>query len=75
MREDVVRIGKGSTDLRYRAELLGWEADVKVKFNADVLSAEQVVNLLKISGFSVGLGEWRPQKSGEYGTFDVKPTK
>jgi hypothetical protein len=73
MREDIVRIGKGSTDLRYRGELIGWEADVKVKFNADVLSAEQVVNLLKISGFSVGLGEWRPQKSGEHGCFDVRP--
>lgn len=75
MREDIVRIGRGSTDLRYRGELLDWEADVRVRFNADVLSAEQVVNLLKIGGFSCGLGEWRPARSGEYGTFDVRPSK
>lgn len=75
MAEHIVRIGRGTSDLRFRGEFLGWEADVDVKFNADVLSAEQVVNLLKIGGFSCGLGEWRPARNGEFGTFDVKPRK
>lgn len=70
-REDIVRIGKGSTDLRYRAELLDWECDIEMTFNPHVLSAEQVLNLLKIGGYSVGLGEWRPQRNGDFGTFEV----
>ena len=75
LREDIVRIGRGSTDLRYRGQLNGWETEITVRFNADVLSAEQVVNLLKIGGYSCGIGEWRPQRSGDFGTYTVEPTK
>lgn len=75
LREDVVRIGRGSTDLRYRGQLNGWETEVVVKFNGDVLSAEQVVNLIKIGGYSCGIGEWRPQRSGDFGTYEVEPVK
>jgi len=70
-REDVVRIGRGSTDLRYRCEVLDWECDVEITYNPHVLSAAQVLNLLKIGGYSVGLGEWRPQRNGDFGTFEV----
>ena len=75
LREDIVRIGRGSSDLRYRGQLNGWETDIVIKFNADVLSAEQVINLIKISGYSSGVGEWRPARNGDFGCFDVKPFK
>jgi len=75
MREDMVRIGLGSSDLRYRGELQGWSANVELVINSDVLSVEQVLNLVKIAGFSCGLGEWRPQRSGDFGTFEVEPQK
>lgn len=74
-REDVVRIGRGSTDLRYRAEILDWECPVTLDINPQVLSPVQVLNLLKIGGFSVGLGEWRPQRNGDFGTFEVKKSE
>lgn len=69
MREDTVKIGQGTTDLRFRGETLGWTMDLPIEFNADVLSAEQILNLLQIAGFSNGLGEWRPERNGNYGTF------
>ena len=75
IREDVVRIGRGTSDLRYRAELLDWKVEASITFNADVLSLEQMVNLLKISGFSSGIGEWRPERSGDFGTYAVETTK
>lgn len=75
MREDMVKIGMGSSDLRYRGELQGWSVDIEIVLNSDVLSVEQVLNLLKIAGFSCGLGEWRPQRSGDFGTFEVLPPK
>lgn len=71
MREDMVRIAMGSADIRYRGELIDWSMNLLIKYNADILSAEQVINLLSIAGFSCGLGEWRPQKSGDKGTFEV----
>jgi len=69
MREDMVRIGRGSADLRYRGQLKGWSMKLKIEFNANVFSAEQVMNLLETAGFSQGLGEWRPERNGDYGKF------
>ena len=72
MREDVVRLNGSSADLRYRGELLDWSIDLPIEYNADVLSAEQVLSLLQIAGFACGLGEWRPEKNGDKGTFTVQ---
>lgn len=71
MREDTVKIGQGTTDLRFRGELIGWSIALPIEFNADVISAEQVLNLIQIAGFSNGLGEWRPERNGNYGTFTL----
>ena len=69
MREDMVRVGRGAADLRYRGQLTGWSMVFEIEYNGNVFSAEQVVNLLNIAGFSQGLGEWRPDKSGDHGKF------
>jgi hypothetical protein len=71
MREDMVRIGMGTADIRYRGEFWPWSARVTVTYNANVLSAEQIVNLLNTAGFGVGVGEWRPEKDGQSGRFHV----
>jgi hypothetical protein len=75
MREDMVRIGMGTSDLRYRPMYEEWEADITVTHNADFMSQEQIVNLFNTAGFCSGIGEWRPSSpkcSGPYGTFHVK---
>ncbi|KKM26322.1 hypothetical protein LCGC14_1586020, partial [marine sediment metagenome] len=72
LRRDVVRLNGGPADLRYRPELKDWKMKLNIDYNADVISAEQIVNLLSIAGFSQGLGEWRPERNGDFGTFRVK---
>lgn len=72
MREDMVRIGMGTADLRYRGEFKTWACTLQVRYNTSVISAEQIVNLFNIAGFAVGVGEWRPQKDGSYGMFHVE---
>ena len=69
MREDMVRVGRGSADMRYRGELRGWSMTFDIEYNGDVFSAEEVSNLLETAGFSQGLGEWRPERDGNYGKF------
>jgi hypothetical protein len=70
-REDMVRVGMGSADIRYRGEFREWSADIALRYNANVLSPEQIANLFNTAGFAVGVGEWRPQRDGSYGMFHV----
>lgn len=71
MREDVVRIAMGTADIRHRAEFVEWEVCVPVTYNASIISLEQLVNLFNIAGFGVGIGEWRPERNGVNGTWEV----
>lgn len=70
-REDMVRVGMGTADIRYRGEFRDWRAKLTVRYNANVLSLEQIVNLFNTAGFAIGVGEWRPQKDGSFGMFRV----
>ena len=71
IREDMVRIGMGTADIRYRAEFKDWSTTLTIQYNPKVMSLEQIVNLLNIGGFACGVGEWRPGKDGSFGTFHV----
>jgi hypothetical protein len=70
-REDMVRVGMGTADIRYRGEFRDWSALINIRFNASALSAEQIVNLFNVAGFGVGVGEWRPERDGSFGLFHV----
>lgn len=71
MREDMVRVGMGTADIRYRGEFTDWWAKLLVRYNANVLSESQILNLLNVAGFAVGVGEWRPERDGSSGMFHV----
>lgn len=72
MREDMVRIGMGTADLRYRGEFKTWATTLHIRYNARAMSIEQIINLFNIGGFACGVGEWRPSKDGAFGTFHVE---
>lgn len=76
MRQDVVRIGQGKPDIRFRAEYKNWTAILRVSFNASILSNEQIVNLCATAGMSVGVGEMRPSSpisnTGDCGLWEIR---
>lgn len=74
MREDMVRVGGVSkvSDIRYRGMFKEWSATFPVKYNAAVISEEQIINLFMHGGFACGLGEWRVEKGGSFGMFHVE---
>jgi len=72
IREDMVRIAMGTADIRYRGEFKGWSVDLSIRYNASVISPEQIVNLLTVAGFASGVGEWRPSRNGNFGMFKVE---
>lgn len=71
-REDMVRIGMGTADIRFRAEFPKWECELLIRYNSSVLSDAQIVNLFNTGGFAIGVGEWRPQRDGSFGMFHVE---
>lgn len=74
-REDMVRVGMGVADIRYRGEFKTWKAALNVQFNARMLTPEQIANLFNAAGFGVGVGEWRPERNGSFGRFHVASGK
>lgn len=72
IREDMVRIGMGSADLRYRAEFRNWSMEMILEYNASgELTLEQILNVMNLGGYSVGIGEWRPEKDGDFGRYHI----
>lgn len=71
MREDMVRVGMGGTDLRYRAEFLEWTAILTVTYVTTALDRGSVLSLIDAGGMGVGVGEWRPEKKGQNGTYAI----
>lgn len=72
MREDMVKIAMGTADIRFRPEFPEWSTNLQVRLNARSLTLEQLIHLFNQAGFSVGVGEWRPEKDGSYGMFHVE---
>lgn len=71
-REDIGRIGKGTADLRYRAEFKTWYTELDIQYNSGAVSAEQIINIFNVGGFACGIGDWRPAKDGAFGTFHIE---
>lgn len=57
--EHMVRNSNGSTDIRVRPMWTEWSADVRLRFDADQFTPEDVANLLNRAGAQVGIGEGR----------------
>lgn len=74
MREDVVRVGMSGTDLRYRPEFPEWSTALTVTYVKSSLTRDSVLSLIDAGGLGTGVGEWRPEKDGDFGTFRIDPT-
>lgn len=75
MREDVVTVGRGGTDLRYRPQFIPWSAWLEVTYVTSALTQGSVVSLIEAGGMGVGIGEWRPERDGDFGTYMVDPDR
>lgn len=70
-RMDVTRTSgmNRAPDIRFRPAFQNWKARMIIEFS-DMLSVQTVVDLLNRAGKG-GVGEWRPQRNGTFGTFRV----
>ena len=49
----------------------GWKISFEVRYNANTITPAQLYNLFNNAGFSTGIGEYRPDRSGNLGLFSV----
>ena len=62
-----VRNATGVVDIRSRPMWDEWEADVRIRFDADQFSLTDITNLLSRVGAQVGIGEGRPDSKSSAG--------
>ena len=56
--------------LRTRAKFDEWSCTFAVEGDDELVDKEQLEAWLDIGGRRIGLGDWRPEKSGNYGRFE-----
>lgn len=57
--------------LRTRAKFDEWSCTFSLDTDDEQVDQEQLETWLDIGGRRIGLGDWRPEKSGDYGRFKV----
>lgn len=54
-----------------RAKFDEWSATFRVDIDPELVDADQLELWLDIAGRRIGLGDWRPEKSGTFGRFET----
>ncbi|WP_022727205.1 hypothetical protein [Fodinicurvata sediminis] len=73
IREDVVRLAgpSRSAEMRYRPEYPAWGVVLQLVLNPRVISISQAATMFQAAGHGVGVGDYRPERDGDAGTFEV----
>jgi len=73
--ELTVRNETGVADVRIRPQWMQWEAALRIRFDADLFSLEDITNLLARAGAQCGICEGRPSSDSGgmgWGLFEIK---
>lgn len=69
-----VKVGKARIN-RTRAKFDEWSAVFRVDTDQELVDIAQLASWLDIAGRRIGLGDWRPEKSGTFGRFETVSIK
>ena len=61
---------KGAPILVHLNRFIGWSADITISYIDSVYSSEQLINIVNLAGFGIGIGSGR--RSCGYGRYHVK---
>lgn len=79
MQQDIARVETGQAYVCIRAAYHGWKAKIRIKFDADQFTVQDISNLLSRVGTQVGIGEGRPDSKNSagmgWGTFEITNEK
>ncbi len=69
--ESSIRLPGCKPSLHYRGEFPKWTVDLLIQYNPYDISDYRIVDLFNIAGYGTGVGEWRPERNGQFGRFHV----
>ena len=74
--EDMARVETGQPYVTVRAAYHNWKAKIRIRFDADQFTLQDVTNLMARVGLQVGIGEGRPDSKNSagmgWGLFEVQ---
>lgn len=79
--EDMARVETGQPYVTVRAAYHTWSAKIRIRFDADQFTLQDVTNLMARAGLQVGIGEGRPDSKNSAGmgwglfTIETKPAQ
>lgn len=65
--------GSGVADLRFRPQFTEWCTTLSVRADKNAMPEKTIVDLLTRAGISCGIGDWRGEKAGNHGLFEIVP--
>jgi hypothetical protein len=72
---DCLQHSVGAAKTMFSPQFHDWSCELVIQYDANNISASDIVNLLNYAGFYVGIGVWRPKGkdggSGEFGCYEV----
>lgn len=72
-REDMVKVGMGTADIRYRPVFNNWYCDMILEYNkSGNMKLDDILSCIQAGGYAVGVGEWRPEKDGTFGMYHIE---
>lgn len=74
MREDMVKIGAGlnkTASLAYRGQFTVWAMKISGRFDSTIITPQALAFLINSAGIASGLGEWRNERNGVFGSFHL----
>lgn len=76
--EDMARVDTGQPYVTVRAAYHNWKAKVRVRWDTDQFTLDDITNLLARAGLQVGIGEGRPDSKNSagmgWGLFEIART-
>lgn len=57
--------------MRHRPKIEKWQAEIPLEIDTGVLPVATIHQLLEEGGRRIGIGDYRPEKTGPYGRFAV----
>jgi hypothetical protein len=77
--EDMARVETGQPYVTVRAAYHNWKAIIRIRFDADQFTLQDVTNLMSRVGLQVGIGEGRPDSKNSagmgWGLFTIETSK